>query len=69
MSHLDADLGIARLAALVGVSERHLSRLFVEHIGRTPAQLVLDARLDAASRLLAGTDERCVDVRQGVPTR
>ena len=34
MSHLDADLGATRSAALVGVCERHLSRLFAEHIGR-----------------------------------
>jgi transcriptional regulator GlxA family with amidase domain len=57
VSHLDADLAAARLAALVGVSERHLSRLFAEHVGRTPAQLVRDARLEAASRLLADTRE------------
>jgi transcriptional regulator GlxA family with amidase domain len=57
VSHLDADLGATRLAALVGVSERHLSRLFAEHLGRTPARLVRDARLEAASRLLADTRE------------
>jgi transcriptional regulator GlxA family with amidase domain len=57
VSHLDADLGAAELAALVGVSERHLSRLFAEHLGRTPAKLVRDARLEAASRLLADTRE------------
>jgi transcriptional regulator GlxA family with amidase domain len=57
VSHLDADLGAARLAALVGVSERHLSRLFAEHVGRTPGRLVRDARLEAASRLLADTSE------------
>jgi transcriptional regulator GlxA family with amidase domain len=57
VSHLDADLTTARLAALVGVSERHLSRLFAEHVDRTPAQVVRDARLEAASRLLAGTAE------------
>jgi transcriptional regulator GlxA family with amidase domain len=57
VSHLEADLGTARLAALVGVSERHLTRLFTAHLGRTPGQLVRDARLDAAARLLAGTGE------------
>ena len=55
VSHLDADLGTAPLAALVGVSERHLTRLFAEHLGRTPAKMVRDARLEAASRLLADT--------------
>ena len=57
ISHLDADLGAARLAALVGVSPRHLSRLFVEQVGRTPARVVRDVRLEAASRLLAATRE------------
>ncbi|TNC21017.1 GlxA family transcriptional regulator [Amycolatopsis alkalitolerans] len=57
VSHLDAALSTAGLAALVSVSERHLSRLFVEHVGRTPWQLVRDARLEAASQLLAGTRE------------
>lgn len=55
IGHLDADLGTARLAALIGVSQRHLSRLFAEHIGRTPARFVRDARLEAASRLLVAT--------------
>jgi transcriptional regulator GlxA family with amidase domain len=57
VTHLADDLGVGRLAALAGVSERHLSRLFVEHVGRTPARLVRDARLEAASQLLTGTRE------------
>jgi transcriptional regulator GlxA family with amidase domain len=57
VSNLDADLSAARLAGLVGLSERHLGRLFTEHLGRTPARLVRDVRLEAATRLLAGTRE------------
>jgi transcriptional regulator GlxA family with amidase domain len=57
ISNLDGDLSVPRLAALAGVSERHLSRLFVEHVGRTPSRLVRDARLEAASQLLAGSRE------------
>jgi transcriptional regulator GlxA family with amidase domain len=57
ISHLDGDLSTGRLAALAGVSERHLSRLFAEHMGQTPARLVREARLEAASRLLADTRE------------
>ncbi|MFG3437640.1 GlxA family transcriptional regulator [Nonomuraea sp. NPDC047897] len=57
VSHLDEDLGVTRLAALAGVSERHLSRLFVECVGRTPSRLVRDARLEAAAQLLTGTRE------------
>ena len=57
VSHLDADLSTTNLAALVGVSERHLSRLFSEHVGRTPGRFVRDARLEAVSRMLVGTRE------------
>jgi transcriptional regulator GlxA family with amidase domain len=57
VGHLDADLSTTSLAALVGVSERHLSRLFTEHMGRTPGRFVRKARLEAASRLLVGTRE------------
>lgn len=55
VSNLDADLAAATLAARVGVSERHLTRLFVEHLGQPPGRLVRQARLEAASRLLAAT--------------
>ncbi|GAA3462774.1 GlxA family transcriptional regulator [Saccharothrix longispora] len=57
VGHLDDDLGAARLAALVDVSERHLSRLFARHVGRPPARYVRDARLEAASRMLVATSE------------
>jgi transcriptional regulator GlxA family with amidase domain len=57
ISHLDADLSTTNLAALVGVSERHLNRLFTEHVGRTPGRFVRDARLETVSRMLVGTRE------------
>ncbi len=57
VTHLADDLSARALADLVGVSERHLSRLCTEHLGRTPARLVRDARLDAAAQLLIETDE------------
>jgi transcriptional regulator GlxA family with amidase domain len=57
LSHLDADLTTVTLADRVGISERHLTRLFTEHVGRPPGRWVRDARLEAASRLLATTDE------------
>ncbi|MER5864133.1 helix-turn-helix domain-containing protein [Kitasatospora sp. NPDC002040] len=53
--HLAEDLGTAALAAVAGVGERHLTRLFGEHLGRTPARYVRDARLEAAAQLLTGT--------------
>lgn len=52
---LDGDLGVAALAASAGVSERQLTRLFVRHLGRTPARYVRTARLEAAAQLLVTT--------------
>jgi transcriptional regulator GlxA family with amidase domain len=53
--HLAADLGTAALAAAAGVSERHLTRLFVRHLGRSPGRFVRQARTEAAAHLLAST--------------
>jgi transcriptional regulator GlxA family with amidase domain len=57
LTHLDADLDTPTLSALVNVSERHLSRLFVAQVGRTPARLVRDARLEAAHQLVTTTTQ------------
>lgn len=43
------------LAEKLGIGARHLTRLFVEHVGRTPSQVALQRRLDIAVRLLEGT--------------
>ena len=45
------------LAAVAGVSERHLTRLLVEHAGQTPARLVRQVRLEAAATALVTTDQ------------
>jgi len=46
----------ARLAARVGVSERHLRRLFDRHLGVSPGQLARSRRAHFARRLLDDTD-------------
>lgn len=51
-THLDADLSTRAVAQQVGVSPRHLGRLFAEHVGQPPARFVRRARIDAAARLL-----------------
>lgn len=53
--HLADDLGATALAALAGVSERHLTRLFLDQLGRTPGRFVRDARTEAAAHLLDST--------------
>jgi transcriptional regulator GlxA family with amidase domain len=55
VSHLGDDLSTAALARRAGVSERHLSRLFLTYVGETPAQYVRRARTEAAAHLLVST--------------
>lgn len=52
VDHTAEDLSVARLAARAGYSERHLTRLFVEEIGETPARHVQRVRVDVARRRL-----------------
>lgn len=51
-AHLADDLSAPAIANEVGVSRRHLSRLFQSQLGMPPARFVRSARLDAAARLL-----------------
>ena len=50
-----ADLGLSALARVAGVSPRHLSRLFHDHLSISPADYVELARIDIARRLLEGS--------------
>ncbi|TDC20251.1 helix-turn-helix domain-containing protein [Streptomyces sp. 8K308] len=50
-AHLAGDLSPAALAARAGVSTRHLTRLFVEHLGTTPARAVRAVRTESAAHL------------------
>ncbi|RCV54008.1 GlxA family transcriptional regulator [Marinitenerispora sediminis] len=54
-ANLDGDLGAAALAAHAGVSERHLTRLFLRHLGEPPGRFVRRARTEAAAHLLVST--------------
>ncbi len=53
---LDDGLTEHDLAAKLGISARHLRRLFVEHVGATPDQLARSRRAHFARRLLDDTD-------------
>lgn len=50
-----ADHRLPRLAVGAAVSERHLSRLFIDHIGTTPGRFVERIRVEAARGLLERT--------------
>lgn len=54
--HLADDLTVARLAERAGMSERTFARAFRAETGTTPAAHVEDLRVEAARRLLEGTD-------------
>jgi transcriptional regulator GlxA family with amidase domain len=46
---------LGAMAARAGVSVRHLNRLFVEHVGITPARYVERVRVASAKELLRGS--------------
>ena len=50
------------LASRLGVSARHLRRLFIEHVGVTPDQLARSRRAHFARRLLDDTDMSITDI-------
>jgi len=49
------DLNEDRFAALFGVSARHLRRLFIDELGKTPKQLSSENRLNLSRQLLTET--------------
>ncbi|GAB4585863.1 GlxA family transcriptional regulator [Nocardia sp. IFM 10818] len=55
-AHLSDNLSTTALATREGVSDRHLTRLFVQHLNSTPGRYVRRARVEAAAHLLATTD-------------
>jgi transcriptional regulator GlxA family with amidase domain len=54
--HLAEDLSTSVLAERIGVSERHLTRLFLREVEVTPGRFVRRARTEAAAQLLTTTD-------------
>ena len=60
--HPAADLSVAALARLVGMSERNFARCFRNEIGVTPARYVEQARIETARRLLEETDDNVIAV-------
>ncbi|MEU4718523.1 helix-turn-helix domain-containing protein [Nonomuraea dietziae] len=62
-----ADHSLQAMAARSGVSVRHLTRLFHERVGRTPAAYVESVRLEAAQALLdSGETVTGAAVRSGM---
>jgi AraC-like DNA-binding protein len=55
-AHLEQELSLTTLAALVHLSSDHFARLFRRATGQTPHQYVLGCRIARAKQLLAETD-------------
>ena len=51
-----------KFAALFGVSASHLRRLFIDEIGKTPKQLLLENRLNLSRKLIAETALPITDI-------
>ncbi len=47
---------VSALASRLGVSARHLTRLFIQHVGLSPAAVAGTRRVQAAKRLTSDTD-------------
>ncbi len=56
------DGDVAALARRLHVGDRHLRRLFAEHLGTTPDAVARSRRAHLARRLLADTDLRVADI-------
>ena len=59
---VETPLRTTEIARRVGVSMRHLERLFAEYVGCTPSQQYLRIRLDRARKLLRSTSLSVMEV-------
>jgi AraC family transcriptional regulator of adaptative response/methylated-DNA-[protein]-cysteine methyltransferase len=56
--------GVDALAERLGLGQRHLSRLFAEHLDASPLQVAQSLRIQRAKRLLSDTDLRVALIAQ-----
>lgn len=60
--HLDRDIKLVDLAALLGMSQFYFSHLFKQSIGTAPYQYLLQQRIERAKQLLKQTDRSITDI-------
>jgi AraC family transcriptional regulator len=65
-SNLDADMRIADLATLAGMSRFHFARVFRATVGTTPHRYVLERRLERARQLLQTTPAALRDIAAAI---
>lgn len=56
------DLDVERLATSLGITDRHLRRLFDEQLGASPVEIMITKRLHLAKQLLAETDKPVTEI-------
>lgn len=61
-AHLDQDIKLADLAALLNMSQFHFSHLFKQAIGIAPYQYLLQQRIERAKQLLKHSDRPITDI-------
>ncbi|MBD2777836.1 helix-turn-helix domain-containing protein [Iningainema tapete] len=62
--HLNQDIKLADLAALLGMSQFHFSHLFKQAIGTAPYQYLLQQRVERAKQLLKQTDQPIMNIAE-----
>ncbi|MBW4518464.1 MAG: AraC family transcriptional regulator [Scytolyngbya sp. HA4215-MV1] len=60
--HLEQEIKLADLAALLNMSQFHFSHLFKQSIGIAPYQYLLQQRIERAKQLLKQTDQSITDI-------
>ncbi|MDZ8055946.1 MAG: helix-turn-helix domain-containing protein [Aulosira sp. ZfuCHP01] len=60
--HLNQDIKLADLAALLGMSQFHFSHLFKQSMGTAPYQYLLQQRIERAKQLLKQTERSIMDI-------
>lgn len=60
--HLEQDVKLADLAALLDISQFHFSHLFKQAIGTSPYQYLLQQRIERAKQLLKESDHSIMDI-------
>ncbi len=64
-THVEEPLSLAAIAARVGLSRRHLERLFKRHLDRHPARYYRELRLNRARQLLLQTNMSVMAITVG----
>lgn len=64
--NLEKDLTLAEIAAVVGMSMYHFSRLFKQSTGFAPHQYVMNCRIAKAKKLLTGSEKTIEQISEQV---